>query len=117
MQLHRITLLATVLMLVGTSRSLLGQGITAGTAQSQRNITTYGAQTEPALIRDAVANLVVALTDEFPVSKARRLPSNGTPLSSEIRVDSQVLGTRGRPALAERQTSGDFIVVWDSGFD
>lgn len=88
------------------------------------NVTTAGDQSHPAIAMNANGRFVVvwegpdstgpATTGIFGILRA----PNGSPLSTEFQVNTTLVGTQGRPAVA-MQTDGRFLITWqdDSGID
>ena len=91
-------------------------------AQMQINAFTTGNQEQPAVAASPNGEFVVVWqsyysdsTDNFFGIHARRMSSDGDPLGDQFQVNSYVFGVQRNPSV-EFAPSGEFIVVWGSGF-
>lgn len=107
------------------SYGILGQRFNnAGAAvggEFQVNSYTTGDQRLPAIASDALGNFVVAWqslgsgsndTSSFSIH-ARRFDVNGTPIGSELQVNTYTTNEQQAPAVAS-DALGNFIVTWES---
>jgi hypothetical protein len=96
-------------------------GTPAG-AEFPVNVTSAGNQSDPEAAIDASGNSVVVWTDDALDGAgkgvfARMFDADGTPLTSEIPVNSYVTGDQSTPVVA-MDSSGGFTVAWaDSAQD
>lgn len=87
------------------------------TDEFQVNATRTGNQTEPAVAVASDGSLLVVWqgpgADDDEDIFARLLTSNGSPLTNDLAVNTDVMGEQVYPRAAAGE-SGDFIVVWES---
>ncbi len=90
-------------------------------AEFQVNAFTSGYQLLGKAASDAAGNFVVAWIDyqnstaSYEI-RARRFNSTGVPQGGDIVVNTYTTGVQSRPAVAMSST-GNFVVVWESGPD
>jgi hypothetical protein len=112
----------------GSYGGIFGQRFAAGGAplggEFQVNVTTLGRQGSPAVTSDAVGNFVVVWQSYSYVLPqdgdagsvvGRRFAANGAPLGGEFLVNTYTTGTQDEASVAA-DSSGNFVVVWRSGY-
>src|SRR5262249_3511343 len=87
----------------------------------QVNTHTTHYQIRPAVAADGAGNFVVvwqSFAQDTPLSWGvfgQRYDSTGLPLGGEFEVNSYTTGDQGEPSVGA-DGAGNFVVVWDSGF-
>jgi hypothetical protein len=117
-RIARLPFLALVLVFVPCAAS--PQGNPLGPA-FRVNTYTAKVQDRPAVASDSSGNFVVVWDSRFHYNQSaevfgQRYASTGEPLGSEFRVNTYTTGHQQREAVAS-DSSGNFIVVWDSPQD
>ncbi len=110
---------ASVVLLIGAAQPGLASEPLTG--QFQANTVIGSAQQQAAVASDAAGNFVVvwesyasAGTDTDGRSiQARHFTAAGSPVGAEFQVNTSISGEQKAPAVA-RNSSGAFIVVWES---
>ena len=104
----------------GSGRGVYVRGLgPGGFAERRVNSYTTGDQDEPAAIaQDIPGNFVVVWSSPQDGSGrgvfGQRFAANGAPVGPEFRVNKFTTGDQYRPAIATVDTTGAFVVVWNS---
>jgi hypothetical protein len=95
------------------ARLTLAQGVPMG-SEFQINEFTTNAQRFPSVASDSSGNLVVVWQSSSQNGiVGRRYASSGAPLAPEFQVNTYTTGAQRFPSVAS-DSSGNFVVVWDS---
>src|SRR5438552_2135307 len=107
----------TFVVLVSVARAAWPQGNPLG-PEFRVNIYTTGAQGFPAVAADTSGNFAIVWQGDSQDGSnygvfGQRYASSGAPLGPEFRVNTYTTSGQRLPSVAA-DTSGDFVVVWQS---
>ncbi len=109
------TILITALLLVAAAGTTEAQLVPLGSELTISESAAYPAQ-RPDTAMDEEGSFLVVWTSTVDNSQeiaARRFDSAGTPLSSDLRINTFLTGMQNEPAL-DALPGGGFLVVWQS---
>src|SRR5258706_432744 len=111
-----VTLLAFFGVLLLPPSLCCGQAVVPFGSEFRVNTYTTGAQAYPAIAMDGTGDFVVVWVGPDGDGNGifgQRYNAAGTPQGSEFRVNANTSGEQAHPDVA-RDSTGDFVVVWDS---